>query len=299
MSGRRPRGTPLRGATVVVTGAASGLGRGLALAAARKGATVVMWDRDGDALDAAVAEVDAARTGPALAPIGRVVDVTDRDGVRRAAEEAIDATGGIDVLVNNAGVVSGKYLTDLDEADVRRTFEVNTLALYWVTQAFLAHMMERDRGRVVTLASASGLIGVAKLTDYSASKWAAIGFDESLRVELARRGSNVATTVVCPFYIDTGMFSGVKSKVDWLLPILDPDHVVAKTVDAIERGKARVHLPPIVGTLPLMRMLPVRAFDAAAGMLGVNRTMDEFTGRRAAAAPSDPSPIPGPPTAEG
>ena len=276
---------PLREQTVVVTGAASGLGRGLALAAARKGATVVMWDRDGDALDAAVAEVDAARTGPALAPIGRVVDVTDRDGVRRAAEEAIDATGGIDVLVNNAGVVSGKYLTEL--------------ALYWVTQAFLAHMMERDRGRVVTLASASGLIGVAKLTDYSASKWAAIGFDESLRVELARRGSNVATTVVCPFYIDTGMFSGVKSKVDWLLPILDPDHVVAKTVDAIERGKARVHLPPIVGTLPLMRMLPVRAFDAAAGMLGVNRTMDEFTGRRAAAAPSDPSPIPGPPTAEG
>ena len=183
------------------------------------------------------------------------------------------------MVVNNAGVVSGRLLTDLSEADVRRTFEVNTLALFWVTQGFLPHMIEHDRGRVVTIASASGLIGVAKLTDYSASKWAAIGFDESLRVELRTRGSQVATTVVCPYYIDTGMFTGVKSRVEVLLPILQPDHVVQKVWGAVEKGKARLHLPPLVGTLPLMRTLPVRAFDAAADLLGVNRTMDEFRGR--------------------
>ncbi len=273
------RGTPLHGATVVITGAASGIGLGLAVDAAGRGATVVLWDRDSQALDTAVDAVDAARTGPAQAPLSQVVDVADRDAVREAASLAIEHTGGIDVLVNNAGVVSGKWLTDLDEADVRRTFEVNTLALYWVTQAFLDHMIERDGGRVVTIASASGLIGVAKLTDYSASKWAAMGFDESLRVELRVRGSRVATTVVCPYYIDTGMFSGVKSRVDILLPILEPDHVVAKTWAAVEKGKARVHLPPLVGTLPLMRMLPVRAFDAAADALGVNQTMDAFRGR--------------------
>ena len=274
-----PRGSPLHGATVLITGAASGIGLGLATEAARKGATVVLWDRDAGPLDAAVDTVDAARTGPAEAPVAQLVDVTDRDAVREAAEVAIEQTGGIDVLVNNAGVVSGKWLTDLEEADVRRTFEVNTLALYWVTQALLPHMVERDRGRVVTIASASGLIGVARLTDYAASKWAAVGFDESLRVELRARGSKVATTVVCPYYIDTGMFSGVRSKVEVLLPILEPDHVVDKTWAAVEKGRSRLHLPPLVGTLPLMRMLPVRAFDAVADLLGVNRTMDDFRGR--------------------
>jgi len=278
------RGTPLHGATVAITGAASGIGLGLATEAARRGATVVLWDRDAVALDAALDVVDAARTGPARGALGQVIDVTDRDAVHAAAGLAREQMGPIDVVVNNAGVVSGKHLTELSEADVRRTFEVNTLALYWVTQAFLGPMLERDRGRVVTVASASGLIGVAKLTDYSASKWAAVGFDESLRVELASLGSRVATTVVCPYYIDTGMFTGVKTRVPWLLPILQPDHVVQKTWDAVERGKARVHLPPIVGTLPLMRTLPVRAFDAAAGILGVNATMDSFTGR----APAPP-----------
>lgn len=262
------RGTSLRGATVAITGAASGIGLGLAQAAAARGAReLVLWDRDAAALDAALELVPRSR--------GQVVDVTDRAAVLAAAEEA----GTVDVLVNNAGVVSGKRFLELSEADVRRTFEVNTLALYWVTQGFLPGMVRRDRGRVVTIASASGLIGVSRLTDYAASKWAAVGFDESLRVELAREGSRVATTVVCPYYIDTGMFAGVKTRVPALLPILQPDHVVQRTWDAVEKGKARVHLPPIVGTLPLMRMLPVPAFDAAAGLLGVNRTMDEFRGR--------------------
>jgi all-trans-retinol dehydrogenase (NAD+) len=76
------------------------------------------------------------------------------------------------------------------------------------------------------------------------------------------------------------MFDGVKTRFDWLLPILDPDHVVQRTWDAVERGRARLSLPPIVGTLPLMRGLPVRAFDRAAGILGVNRSMQDFKGRQ-------------------
>jgi all-trans-retinol dehydrogenase (NAD+) len=285
MTSRASTRTLLGGATVVITGAASGIGRGLAVEAARRGASVVLWDRDADALDTAIEEVARSRTGLARPPVGQVVDVTDRAAVRAAADEAIAASGGVDVLVNNAGVVSGKPLADLTEADVRRTFEVNTLALYWVTQPFLASMVARDRGRIVTIASASGLIGVAKLTDYAASKWAAIGFDESLRVELAGQGSAVRTTVVCPYYIDTGMFAGVKTRFRWLLPILRPDQVVQATWDAVERDRRRVHLPPAVATLPLLRSLPVGAFDRVAGVLGVNRTMDEFTGRATDTSP--------------
>jgi all-trans-retinol dehydrogenase (NAD+) len=279
MTSRASKRTLLGGATVVITGAASGIGRGLAAEAARRGASVVLWDRDAAALDEAVDATARLRAGLARAPVGQVVDVTDRDAVREAAAEALAAAGSVDVLVNNAGVVSGKPLGELTEADVRRTFEVNTLALYWVTQPFLASMVEQNRGRVVTIASASGLIGVAKLTDYAASKWAAIGFDESLRVELAGQGSRVRTTVVCPYYIDTGMFAGVKTRFRWLLPILQPDQVVQATWNAVERDRRRVHLPPAVGTLPLLRTLPVGAFDRVAGILGVNRTMDDFTGR--------------------
>lgn len=248
----------------MVTGGAAGIGAAVARRLAADGAAVTVVDRDGAAAAALAGEIG----GTALA-----LDLTDTAAL---ADLSLD----VDVLVNNAGVVSGKPLVELTEGDVRRTFEVNTLALYWVTQALLPAMIDRGRGHVVTIASASGLIGVARLTDYSASKWAAIGFDESLRVEMATARTGVTTTVVCPFYIDTGMFDGVKTRFDLLLPILDPDHVVAKTWAAVERGRPRVHLPPIVGALPLLRTLPVRAFDAVAGALGVNQTMDEFKGRR-------------------
>ena len=80
----------------------------------------------------------------------------------------------------------------------------------------------------------------------------------------------------------------MKTRVPWLLPILRPEQVVQATWDAVEKDRSRVHLPPIVGGLPLLRGLPVRAFDRVAGLLGVNRTMDEFTGRpRGAVPPSD------------
>ena len=140
-------------------------------------------------------------------------------------------------------------------------------------------MIERRRGHVVTIASASALVGVAKLADYAASKWAAMGFDESLRAELRQIAPAIQTTVVCPYYIDTGMFRGVKSRFPWLLPILDENDVAARIVDCIQRDKRRLLMPPAVHLLPLLRMLPVGAFDWIATFLGVNASMDEFKGR--------------------
>ena len=177
--------------------------------------------------------------------------------------------------------MSGARLTELKPEQIERTFSVNVLALYWVTQAFLPSMTRRNRGHVVTMASAAGLVGVAKQTDYSASKHAAVGFMESLRAELRRDRVRVGTTTVCPFYIDTGMFAGAKSRWPWLLPILHEPDVAAKILRAIERDKAVLHMPPIVATLPLSRILPVRLFDRFMDLLGVNRSMDDFVGRDA------------------
>jgi all-trans-retinol dehydrogenase (NAD+) len=91
--------------------------------------------------------------------------------------------------------------------------------------------------------------------------------------------SKVRTMVVCPYYIDTGMFAGVRTRVPWLLPILKEQRVADAVLDGIERGKRRLVLPPIVGLVPTLRILPVPAFDRAADLLGVNQSMAHFTGR--------------------
>ena len=261
----------LKGSRILVTGGASGLGRQLALQAAAKGAHVIIWDMNLDAAKKVAAEITSAN-GSAEA---HRVDVTDRDAVNQLAV----SVGSVDVLFNNAGVVSGDWFLDLDPASIERTYRVNVLSLYWMTQAFLPAMIQTGRGCVVTISSASGMLGVAKLSDYAASKFAAFGFMESLRSELRMKGSRVNTLTVCPHYIGTGMFDGVQTKFPWLLPILDETKVAAKILRSVEKGKAMLVMPKFVNVIPVTRALPIRAFDAVTDFFGVNRTMDHFRGR--------------------
>ncbi len=266
--------TRLAGSTVLITGAGSGIGRLLALDTARRGARVVLWDLDLERAEDVAAEV-ATAGGRASA---HRCDVGDPDAVAALAQRVLDEVGTVDVLVNNAGIVSGRPLVELEDRQIEATFRVNTLALYWTTKAFLPAMIAQRRGHVVTVASAAGLVGVARQTDYSASKHAAVGFDESLRVELAQMAPGVKTTVVCPYYVDTGMFDGVRTRVPWLLPILHQEKVVGRIVAAIEHDRARVVMPPILYLLPVLRILPARLFDRVMDLFGVNVSMDEFVG---------------------
>jgi all-trans-retinol dehydrogenase (NAD+) len=243
----------------------------MALLGADRGAEVLLWDRDGAAAERVAGEITAGG-GRATAS---TVDVTDPAAVGALAA----AAGPVDVLINNAGVVTGRRLLDATEEQIRRTFEVNTLALYWSTRAVLPGMLERDRGTIVTIASAAGLVGVAKQTDYSASKWAAIGFTESLRAELRADRSRVSTLVVAPYYINTGMFNGVTTARPVLLPILQERDVSRRILDAIESGRQQLIMPWLARVLPAARILPVAAFDAIVDSFGINRTMDTFTGR--------------------
>jgi all-trans-retinol dehydrogenase (NAD+) len=148
-----------------------------------------------------------------------------------------------------------------------------------MNKAFLPDMIRRNRGHVVTVASAAGLLGVSGLADYSASKFAAVGFDEALRVEVRKVAPLVMTTVVCPYFIDTGMFEGVKTRFSFLLPILKEEEVAEQVVRAIEKNKRRVVLPRLVRIVPGVRLLPIGVFDAIASFLGVNESMESFVGR--------------------
>lgn len=270
--------TDVKGKVVVITGGASGIGRLLALEMADRGATVVVWDLSEDRLAPVLDEL-RRRT----AAHGYACDVSDRAMVADVAARVRAEVGDPDVIVNNAGIVSGARLLDIPDDKIAATFGVNALALYWVTKAFLPAMVERNRGHVVTVASAAGLVGVAKQTDYAASKHAAVGFDESLRVELHQYAPGVRTTVVCPYYIDTGMFEGVKTRVPFLLPILSQEKVARRIARAIEKNHRVVIMPPFIRLLPVTRALPTSVFDRLMDLFGVNVSMADFVGRQGAA----------------
>jgi len=270
--------TDVNGRIVVVTGAASGIGRLLAGELGDRGARLVLWDLTEDRLAPVLAELERRTGRPAT---GYACDVADRAIVAEVAARVRSEVGDPEVVVNNAGIVSGARLLDLPDEKIESTFRVNTLALFWVTKAFLPAMIDRGSGHVVTVASAAGLVGVAKQTDYSASKHAAVGFDESLRAELRGVAPGIVTTVVCPYYVDTGMFAGVKTRVPVLLPILSQEDVARRIARAIDRDRRQLILPPMVRLVPAMRLLPVRAFDWVMDLFGVNASMEDFVGRAA------------------
>jgi len=270
--------TRFRDAHVLITGAAAGIGRLLALGAAARGARVTLLDRDAPGLEAVLAEL--ARGGADAA--GFAADLADRAGLQAVLARALAERGPVAILVNNAGVVTGKPQLECPDAAIERTFQVNVLALFWMVRGCLPGMLAQGRGHVVTIASAAGLGGVSRLTDYCASKFAAVGFDDSLRCELRRLGQPVRTTVVCPWYIDTGMFRGVRTGCRGLLPILSPDYVARRILDAVEGNRKRLILPRFVTVVLLIRILPLGWFDALMRLFGVDRSMDEFQGRREA-----------------
>jgi len=268
--------TTINNKHVLITGGASGIGRRLVLRCAEMGAAVSILDLDEAGAKTAAAEAAARGAGPVCA---FACDVGDREQVSACAADVLASQGPVDILVNNAGVVSGRPLLELSDEHIERTFRVNALALFWTTRAFLPAMVARGSGHIVNVASAAGLVGSPRETDYAASKFAAVGFNEALRLELKRSAPGVKTTVVRPFYIDTGMFAGVKTRFPLLLPILKEDDVTERILRAIQHDTAQVDMPWMVRTLPLMRLLPVWAFDGLADFFGITAAMDEFTGR--------------------
>jgi all-trans-retinol dehydrogenase (NAD+) len=265
----------ITGKVVVVTGGASGIGRLIALDFAERGAKTVVWDMNETGLR------EMEETGRSRGLFIRAVrcDVSDRAEVYRAAGRLETELGPVDILVNNAGVVSGSPLTDTPDEKILNTISVNVLALFWTTRAFLPGMLERNSGHLVTIGSAAGIIGVTGLVDYSASKFAAFGYHEALTMELRKKGSAVKTTLVCPFYIDTGLFEGASTRFPLILPILKKENAARRIVKAVLNNKRMIVLPPVVRIVFLLRLFPSFIFDGVVGFLGISHTMDHFTGR--------------------
>ena len=263
------------GKITLITGGASGVGRLMARKMATRGTHAVLWDINDEALAKAADEIRAAGGKATFYHC----NVADREMVYATAEKVRRDVGKVDILVNNAGVVNGKRFLECSDEELRRTMDVNILSHFWTVKAFLPDMIKAESGHLVTIASAGGIVGSSGLVDYSASKFAAFGFDEALRAELKRQRLNIRTTVVCPFFINTGMFAGVKTRFPFVLPILNEDKVAERIVRAVARGRERVILPAFVYTTWPLRLVPVKVFDWVVTLLGVNNAMDAFRGR--------------------
>jgi all-trans-retinol dehydrogenase (NAD+) len=269
----------IKNQNVLITGGASGIGKLMAIEMAKKGAkNIVVWDVNQDNLNKMKKEwlLDHPNSTNLIV---QFCDLSNKEMVYDLAKNVLEEIGTIDILVNNAGIVSGKSFLEISDEQIIKTFQVNALAHFWTVRAFLPKMIENRNGFIVNIVSAAGMIGVYKQSDYGASKFAAFGFDESLRMEIRRNQWPVKNLVVCPYYINTGMFDGVKTRWPWILPILDQHKVVKKIIRAIEKDKKRLYMPWIVYFLPILRLFPVGFFDFFIDLLGVNHTMDEFKGR--------------------
>ncbi|MFJ5105506.1 MULTISPECIES: SDR family NAD(P)-dependent oxidoreductase [unclassified Glutamicibacter] len=267
--------TPLQsvaGLHVLVTGAAQGMGLLFARQACLEGAArVVIWDIDAAKLDAAAEEL--RQLGGTVET--HVVDLADQSQIQRYAATAVEG-GGIDVLVNNAGVVTGTSFAKHSTAQITAAMHVNALAPMYLTHALLPQLGRRGKGRVLTIASAAALVSNPNMSVYAASKAAALSFSDSLRLE---GNDQIAVSTICPTYISTGMFAGAKPLL--LTPILEPEVVVDRAWRAMLAGTPLVLMPWTSKLGQLLRgVLPRPAWDFVAGkVIGVYRSMDEFTGR--------------------
>lgn len=265
---------------VLITGAAMGMGRLYAeRAVAEHAAAVVLWDMDATALEATRTEL-ASRGARVLA---QVVDVSSPQAVAEAAQRVQAEVGTPDIVINNAGVVRGKPFWEHDPlTDTEFVIRVNVLGPMHVTRAFLPGMIAAgNEARILNVASASGLLSVPRMTVYTGSKWALIGWSDSLRLELKRAGhGHVRVTTLIPSYIKTGMFAGARAPL--LTPLLEPAHVVDKAWAAMKAGKPRLMMPWTVALSGALRgLLPLPLWDWVAGsVFKVYSSMDAFTGRK-------------------
>lgn len=269
----------VEGRIVLVTGAAMGMGRLYAEhAVAERAAMVVLWDIDAAALDA-TRDALAARGGQVFA---QVVDLASQAAIAEAAAKLRAEAGDPDIVINNAGIVRGKPFWEHDPLrDIEPVIRVNTLAPMHVAREFLPAMIARgSESRLLNVASASGLLSVPRMSVYTASKWAMIGWSDSLRLELQRAGhGHVRVTTLIPSYIKTGMFAGARGPL--LTPLLEPEHVVDRAWQAMKHGKPQVLMPWTVALSRVLHgLLPLPAWDWLAGrVFKVYSSMDHFTGR--------------------
>ena len=262
--------------TVLITGGCSGIGKIMGRKSLERGCQkLIIWD---------INEAGLAQTKEEFSTIGGEIltfkiDLSSLDDIKINAQRVKTEVGSVDILINNAGIVVGKYFHEHTHEQIDKSMSINATALMHTTLEFLPGMMAKNSGAICNIASSAGLISNPKMSVYASSKWAAVGWGDSVRLEMDQLKKNISVTTVMPFFINTGMFDGVKSKV---LPILEPERTSEKIIKAIENETKMLAMPLPYWFIRLSQgLLPVTAFDwVMDNVFGVYDTMKEFTGRK-------------------
>ena len=261
---------------VLITGGCSGIGKIMSRKSLERGCSqLIIWD---------INEEGLARTKSEFSTLGGEVltykvDVSDLDEIKINAQRVKTEVGSVDILINNAGIVVGKYFHEHTHEQIEKSMSINTTAVMHTTLEFLPGMIAKNSGAICNIASSAGLISNPKMSVYASSKWAVVGGGESVRLEMNQLKKNISVTTIMPFFINTGMFDGVKSKV---LPILEPERTSERIIKAIEKETKMFALPLPYWFIRLSQgLLPIPAFDwVMQNVFGVYDTMKEFTGRK-------------------
>jgi NAD(P)-dependent dehydrogenase (short-subunit alcohol dehydrogenase family) len=274
----------LSGNVVAITGGGRGIGLAIAQALVQEGARVAIGD-----VDERSAHEAAARLGAGTLALR--LDVTDRPGFTAFLDEVERRLGPLDVLVNNAGIMSLGPLEEEDDATAIRQLEINLHAVIHGTKEAMRRMRPRDTGHIVNVASTAGKSGIPGGATYCATKHGVVGLSEAVRAEL--HGTGIEVSVVMPALVRTELTAGL-ADTRGLKPST-PEEVAAEVVDALERPRFDVYVPRSIGAMvAATALLPRRGREAFGRLLKADRVLSRFdagarAGYEARAAASAPA----------
>lgn len=253
---------PLTGKTALVTGAARGIGRAIALRLAEKRVRLALCDIDPFGLNAT--RNDALALGAECHTL--CGDLTAAEDLSGLVESVLDRWAGVDLLVNNAGVTYHGATHTMPEEEWRRLLEINLHAPIDLTQRLLPALLARPEAHVLNVCSVLGLSGMPRVTAYCTTKFALVGYSESLRAEYGRVGLGV--TALCPGFVKTGLFGAArpeheggqtKTPPEWLCTT--SERVARCAVRAVERDRSRVVIDPIGRPIHTLKRAAPSLFD--------------------------------------
>lgn len=254
----------IRGKTALITGAASGIGRAIALELAREGARVYLLDIDGQRLEAVAAEARAL----GVETLTRVCDVSVPEQITASVQHLLDQWGTLDILVNNAGLTYYGRTLHMTAENWNQLLAVNLHAPIQFTRELMPAMLKRGEAHIVNVASICGLVGLARVAAYSTTKFGLVGFSESLRHECGRMGLGV--TAMCPGLVNTNLFTSAPRGKDlnasrvppsWIL--ITPEKVAKRAIRAIRRNHGVVVMQPMSRILYFVKRFAPGLLDLA------------------------------------
>ncbi|MEY2863406.1 MAG: hypothetical protein RLY58_1113 [Pseudomonadota bacterium] len=258
----------IAGRLALVTGAAQGIGRLIALKLAARGCNVIVVDMKGAEATAVAEEIRQL----GVHAWSFQLDIADMAAIAQLRQTVVQEIGRIDLLVNNAGVVFGGTFESVPIEKHLLTYQVNLMGLMALTHAFFGDLLAGYDTHLVNIASAAGYVGLPFGSTYASSKWGVIGFSDSIRLELHERGlKHVSVTTACPSYVNTGVFDGVRAP--RLMPFLDADFIAGKIVEAIALDLPVVREPFMVKAIGFFKLLPLSWSDWAERQLGITSSM--------------------------